>query len=472
VAIDENQIEEIVRGVVENLVTTSGTSTFKAAPGISSGNGIFEKIGDAISAAKDAQPKLIDLGREARFRIIENIKKRCLENAEKFAKLTIDETKIGRYEDKITKNEVAVNLSPGPEDLDIKTYSDEVSTIIIDRSPYGLIAAITPMTNPTPGIINNAIVMISAGNSIVFLPHPAAHNCSLEAIKVIHSAIVEAGGPANLVTGAASSKVENVSAAFKSDNVDMITATGGPGIVRLSMKSGKKVIGAGPGNPPVIVDESADIERAAVEIMNGASFDNNILCNEEKACICIRSISDKLLSAFSRNNTVVLNREQAEKVVNLIVKDGEINKDYIGQDAARILGDAGINCDSGIRLAVFVTDQESHPVIQHEQLMPVLPILLVDSFKEAMAAALRIEHGFGHTAMIHSKDIDRITQFGQMINTTNFIVNARSQAMAAEKAKGGTAWTIAGATGEGNTTPRSYTKERRMYISGGMNFVK
>lgn len=471
-AIDENQIEEIVRGVVDNLMTTSGASTFKVAPGILSGNGIFEKIGDAINAAKDAQPKLVDLGREARFRIIENIRKRCLENAEKFARLTIDETKIGRYEDKITKNEVAINFSPGPEDLDIRTYSDEVSTIIIDRSPYGLIAAITPMTNPTPGIINNAIVMISAGNSIVFLPHPAAHNCSLEAIKVIHSAILEAGGPANLVTGAAISKVENVSAAFKSDNVDMITATGGPGIVRLSMKSGKKVIGAGPGNPPVIVDETADIEKAAVEIMNGASFDNNILCNEEKVCICIRSISDKLLSAFSRNSTAVLNREQAEKVVNLIIKDGKINKDYIGKDAAMILGDAGVNCDPGIRLAVFVTDQESHPVIQHEQLMPVLPILLVDSFKEAMAVALRIEHGFGHTAMIHSKDIGRITRFGQMIDTTNFIVNARSQAMAAEKVKGGTAWTIAGATGEGNTTPRSYTKERRMYVSGAMNFIK
>ena len=456
-AIDEKQIEEIVRGVVNNLITTSGTSTFKASPGILSGNGIIEGVKDAVSAAKDAQPRLVELGREARFEIIANIQKRCLENAEKFARLTVDETGIGVYEDKVIKNQVAVNFSPGPEDLDITTYSNEVSTISIDRAPYGLIAAITPMTNPTPGIINNSIIMISAGNSVVFLPHPAAHNCSLEAVKVIHSAIVEAGGPANLVTAASQSKVENVSVAFKSDKVDMITATGGPGIVRLSMKSGKKVIGAGPGNPPVIVDETADIESAAVEIMNGASFDNNILCNEEKACICIRSISDKLLSAFSRNSTMVLNIEQAEKVVNLVVKDGEINKDYIGKDASKILTDAGINADPGTRLVVFVADSESHPIIQHEQLMPVLPILLVDSFEEAMAAAVRIEHGFGHTAMIHSKDIDRITRFGQIIDTTNLIVNARSQAMAADKSKGGTAWTIAGATGEGNTTPRSYT---------------
>ena len=471
-AIDENQIEEIVRGVVNNLITTSGTSTFKESPAGLSGNGLFEKVEDAVSAAKDAQPKLVLLGREARFKIIANIRKRCLENVEKFARLTVDETGIGVYEDKIIKNQVAVDFSPGPEDLDIKTYSNEVSTISIDRAPYGLIAAITPMTNPTPGIINNSIIMISAGNSIMFLPHPAAHKCSLEAIKIIHDAIVEAGGPANLVTAAKQSKVENVSVAFKSDKVDMITATGGPGIVRLSMKSGKKVIGAGPGNPPVIVDETADIENAAIEIMNGASFDNNILCNEEKACICIRSISDKLLSAFSRNNTMVLSKEQAEKVVALVVKDGEINKDYIGKDASKILKDAGIDAGPSIRLVVFVADSESHPIIQHEQLMPVLPILLVDSFEEAMAAAVRIEHAFGHTAMIHTKDIDRITRFGQVIGTTNFIVNARSQAMAAENSKGGTSWTIAGATGEGNTTPRSYTKQRTIYISGAMNFVK
>ena len=471
-AIDENQIEEIVRGVVDNLVTTSWPSAFKASPGVSSGNSIFEKIGDAIDAAKDAQPKLVALGREKRFRIISNIRKRCLENADKFARMTTDETAIGRYEDKLIKNQVAINFSPGPEDLDIKTFSDDTSSITIDRAPYGLIAAITPMTNPTPGIINNAITMISAGNSIVFLPHPQAHKCSLEAVKVINDAIVEAGGLVNLVTAAADSKVENVSSVFKSEKVDMIAATGGPGIVRLSMKSGKKVIGAGPGNPPVIVDETADIERAAVEIMNGASFDNNILCNEEKVCISIRSISDKLLSAFSRNNTLVLSKEQSDKVVDLVVKEGEINRNYIGKDAVKILADAGINCDSSVRLAVFVADSEDHPIIQHEQLMPVLPILLVDNFEKAMEVALRCEHGFGHTAMVHSKDIDRITRFGQIIGTTNYIVNARSQAMAAPNEKGGTSWTIAGATGEGNTTPRSFTKQRVMYVAGAMNFVK
>ncbi len=471
-AVDEKQIEEVVRGVVNNLLNSTSKASLEVSSISSTGDGLYSNIEDAIAAAKKSQVKLTDMGRQARFKIIANIRKRCLENIERFAKLTVDETKLGRYKDKVIKNQVAINFTPGPENLEAKAFSNEVSTRIDQRAPYGLIVAITPMTNPTPGIINNAIIMISAGNSIVFLPHPSAHHCSTEAIKVIHKAIVEAGGPADLVTAAKESKIENVSKAFKSKKVDLITATGGPGIVRLSMKSGKKVIGAGPGNPPVIVDETADIESAAIEIMNGASFDNNILCNEEKVCICLRNISDRLLSAFSRNSTVVLNKEQAARVTEIVVKDGEINKDYMGKDASKILADAGINVDPSERLAVFVADSESHPLVQHEQLMPVLPIILVDNFKQAVEIACRVEHGYGHTAMIHSKNIDNITTFGQAIDTTNFIVNARAQAMAIENERGGTSWTIAGATGEGNTTPKDYTRQRVMIISGSMNFVK
>lgn len=471
-AIEKKQIEEIVRGVVNNLLGSVNPDSLKMSSITSAGDGLFNNIEEAIDAAKEAQVKLINLGREARYKIIANIRKRCLENVERFARLAVDETKLGRYEDKIMKNEVAINFSPGPEDLKAKTYSSERGTVAIERAPYGLIAAITPMTNPTAGIINNSIIMISAGNSLVFLPHPSAHRCSTEAIKVIHNAIMEAGGPANLITAAKESKKENVSEVFKSDKIKMITATGGPDIVRLAMRSGKKVIGAGPGNPPVVVDESADIEHAAEEIMNGASFDNNILCNEEKVCICLRSISDKLLSAFSKNSTIVLNQEQAESITALVVKNGEINKDYIGKDAAKILANVGIRVTPSIRLAVFVANDQSHPLVQLEQLMPILPILIVDDFGQAVEVARRVEHGFGHTAMIHSKNIDNITAFSQIMNTTAIIVNARSQAMAVEIERGGTTWTMAGATGEGCTTPSSYTRERRMVIAESMNFVR
>jgi len=459
VAIDENQIEKIVRGVVENLLSSSDATSLKVSTILTSEDGLFEDINDAIAAAKIAQKKLVDLGREARFKIIESIRKASLASKE-------------RYEDKILKNEVAALRSPGPEDLEVKSYSGDTGTITIERAPFGVIAAINPMTNPTACVINSAIVMISGGNGIVFLPHPSAHNCTVETIKVVHKAIVDAGGPANLVTAARQSKIENVQKVFKSDDVNMIVATGGPGIVRLSLKSGKKVIGAGPGNPPVIVDDTCDIEKAARDIEAGASFDNNILCNEEKVIICMKGVVEKLLSAFAKNRTVVLNSEQARKVTNLVVKNGEIDKRYMGKDVSIILGDAGINVDSNKRLAVFVADSQSHPLVHHEQLMPVIPVLVVDSFEQAVDVACNVEHGFGHTALIHSKNMDRITMFGQAIGTTTLIVNGPSQAMAADVNQGGTAWTIAGPTGEGCTTPRAFTRERRLVISGSMNFVK
>jgi propionaldehyde dehydrogenase len=472
VEIDENQIEKIVRGVVENLFSSSNASSLKVAPSYTTGDGLFEDINDAIAAAKKAQEQLIALGKEARFKIIESIKEACLKNCENFARLTVDETKMGRYEDKILKNKVAVEFTPGPEELGVKSYSNESGTVIIDRAPFGVIGAITPMTNPTPGVINNSIIMISAGNSIVFLPHPDAHNCTMESFKVVHEAIIKGGGPANLITAARKSKIENVSKIFKSSDISMICTTGGPGIVRLSMKSGKKVIGAGPGNPPVIVDDTADIEKAANDIMEGGSFDNNILCNEEKVIICTRNILEKLLSAFGRNKTIVLNSEQAGKVADLVVKDGKINKDYMGKDISKILSGAGINVDLEVRLAVFVADNESHPLVQHEQLMPVIPILVVDSFRDAVDTACRVEHGFKHTSIIHSKNIERITEFGQAIDTTALIVNGGSQTIAREINQGGTSWTIAGSTGEGCTTPTSFTRERKIVINDSMNFIK
>jgi len=289
---------------------------------------------------------------------------------------------------------------------------------------------------------------------------------------LIHRAIVDAGGPANLITAAKESKIGNASKIFKNDDVNMVVTTGGPAIVKLSLKSGKKVIGAGPGNPPVIVDDTADIEKSAAEITEGASFDNNILCNEEKVIVCMRSVLDRLLAAFGRNKAIVLNPEQTDKVTSLVVKNGEINKEYMGKDASIILGDAGVNVEPDIRLAVFVASDESCPLVQHEQLMPVLPIVVADTFEQAIEVAVRVEHDFKHTALIHSNNLDRITKFAQAIGTTTLIVNGRSSSMGVDLRKGGTSWTIAGETGEGCTTPSSFTRERRLIVNNSMNFVK
>ena len=474
-AIDDNQVEKIVREVVNNLFASAGSSSLKTSPvsygSSASGNGLFEKIEDAIAAAKVAQKQYVELGRNIRFTIVEAIRKAALADKERLAKMCVEETKMGRVADKIVKNEVAALFSAGPEYLEITSYANEKGIVTIEGAPFGVIGAIAPMTNPVPTIINNTISMISAGNAVVYMPHPAAHNVTLEIFKIVHNAIVSAGGPANLITAATQSKMENAATVFKSPDIDLICVTGGPGVVRLAMKSGKRVMGAGPGNPPVIVDDTADIDKAAADIVFGATFDNNILCNEEKICVTTRNVIDRLLAAFSRSNAVVLNDEQARKVVDIVVKDGEIVKSYMGKNCDVILKDAGITVDPSIRLAVFIAP-ENHPMVQHEQLMPVLPIVVVDSFEEAANVAIRVEHGFKHTAIIHSNNIERITKFAQSINTTFTIVNGASQSLAAEAYKGGTTWTIAGATGEGVTTPRTFVRERRLVVNGGMNFVK
>ena len=472
--IDAKLIEQIVRNVVENVVSSGSGSAGKSFTGVSGGP-LFDNIETAIAAAKDAQKKFIDLGRDARYGIVESIRKVSLANAERWAKMAVEETGMGRVEDKTIKNIVAAEKTLGPEDLEIRSYSrccTDNGTLTVDMAPYGVIAAITPMTNPAPMIINNTIIMISAGNSVVYLPHPSAKKVTLDALLVVHKAIVDAGGPENLITSTKVTSVENAGICMASKDISLICATGGPAIVEIAMKSGKKVLGAGPGNPPVLVDDTADIPRAAREIIAGSSFDNNILCNEEKILICMRSVADKLLNELGKNNCLVLNAQEGEKVTNLVIKNGAVDKKLMGKDCSIILKQAGINAKDNLRLAVFVAKDESHPLVQHEQLMPILPMVIVDTFEEGVRMACRVEHNFKHTAMIHSSNIERITYYAQEINTTTVQVNGSALRTGGDLHNGGTSWTIAGATGEGCTTPKSFTRQRRLSIYGAMNFVK
>ncbi|MHB1252661.1 MAG: aldehyde dehydrogenase [Candidatus Humimicrobiaceae bacterium] len=472
--IDAKLIEQIVRNVVENVVSSGSGSAVKGFTS-TSGGPLFDNIETAIAAAKEAQKKFIDLGRDARYGIVESIRRASLANAEKWAKMAVEETGMGRVEDKIIKNITAAERSLGPEDLEIKSYSrccTENGTLTVDMAPYGVIAAITPMTNPAPSIINNTIIIISAGNSVVFLPHPSAKKVTLDALLVVHKAIVDAGGPENLITSTKEPDINNASLCMASKDINLICATGGPAIVEIAMKSGKKVLGAGPGNPPVLVDDTADIARAAREIVAGSSFDNNILCNEEKVLICMRSVADKLLNELGRNNCLVLNAEEGARVTNLVIKNNAVDKKLMGKDCSIILKQAGINAKEDLRLAVFVATDEIHPLVQHEQLMPILPMVIVDTFEEGVRMACRVEHNFKHTSMIHSANIERITYFAQEINTTTVQVNGSALRTGGDINNGGTSWTIAGATGEGCTTPKSFTRQRRLSIYGSMNFVK
>jgi len=433
-------------------------------------DGIFAEVHQAVEAAALAQKQLIRLSKEKRERFIQAIRQASLEHSAALARMAIEETKIGRYEDKITKNDNVAKLTPGTEDIEPIALMGDRGLTLVEPAPYGVICAITPVTNPTSTVINNAISMIAAGNSVVFCPHPAAFQCTTETIRILHRALVAAGAPPNLIVAVNRSTMEITQEIMRHPKVAMISATGGPGLVKAALASGKKTISAGPGNPPVIVDESADIDKAAQAIVDGAAFDNNLPCIAEKVCIVLDSMADDLIRALRRSGAYEVTGPELDAVTAITVVNGQLNREFVGKDAAVILRAAGIKAGDGVRLIIMQVPM-THPLVEHEQLMPVLPIVRVKDFASAVAVAVEVEHGFGHTAVIHSHNLDHITEFAQAINTTIFVVNGPSYAGVGVDGEGPCTMTVAGPTGEGVTTPRSFTRQRRFSTSRSLNYV-
>jgi propionaldehyde dehydrogenase len=376
------------------------------------------------------------------------------------AEMAMAETKMGRLEHKVMKNEGAANLSPGVEDLCSDAVTGSNGLLLIEGTPYGVINSITPITNPTSTVINHGIIMIAAGNAIVYSPHPGAKECTQKTITLINEAIVEAGGPANLQTCVAEPSLRTAKQIMEHPKIPMVVATGGGSVVRAAMSTGKKAIAAGPGNPPVIVDETADIPKAGRDIIAGSSFDNNILCIGEKTIFVLEEVANNLMDELEKNGGQFLSNVELKKIEELVIQDGGMNKDCIGKDASVILEDAGIRPKDGVLMILMQTPAD-HIFVTEEFLMPILPIVRVKTFDGAVELAVKTESGYGHTAIIHSKNIDNITKYAKAIGTTVFVVNAPSYACEGLEGEGFLAMTIAGPTGEGFTRPRHFTRERR-----------
>lgn len=480
----ESQIEEIVRRVVSSLqaqgvVPAAPPSTQaprkvaqEVRPSPVRGPGIFDDIEAAIEAAVQAQKEWVRLPLEKRQAVVQAMRQAAKAHAEELARMAVEETQMGRVDHKRIKNETAADLTPGFEDLETEVLSGEKGITLIERVPYGVILAITPTTNPTSTIINNALTMTIAGNSVVFAPHPRAQWCSLQTMVYLNQAIEEAGGPMNLLTACREATLRVVAQALKSPKIAAVCATGGAGVVRAALESGKKAFAAGPGNPPVLVDETADIEKAGRDIVSGAAFDNNLPCVAEKIIIVVQSVADALIQALIRHGAHWLQPAEAQKVTQLVVQNGEINKDYIGKDPEVILRAAGLPVPSRkVEILVFEADL-NHPLVQHEQLMPVIPLLRVRNFEEGVQAAVGVEHRFLHTAVIHSNDLRRISRFAEAIGTTIFIANAPSYAWAGIEGEGWQTLTVTGPTGEGITRPRTFTRTRHIVLGGGVMTFK
>ena len=465
--------EKYISEIVANVIRSMGSD---AAPLVKKTHqlGVFESMTDALNAVNKAYIEFKKYSVEQREKMISKIRELTLNEAENMAKLGVSETGMGRVSDKIIKHQLVANKTPGTEDLKPSVWTGDNGMTLVEMAPYGVIGSITPSTNPSETVICNSMGMIAGGNGVVFNPHPGAKETANYAVDLVNRAILEAGGPENLVVSVKNPTKESSDEMMNSPIVRMLVATGGPGVVKALLSSGKKAIGAGAGNPPVIVDDTCDVEKAAKDIIAGASFDNNLPCIAEKECFAYRNITDRLISTMQSNGAYLLKGAEIDKLRDLCLvnKDGkyDINKKWVGKDAKLFLQAIGINVNEDVRLIICETSAD-HPFVQVEMMMPILAIVRVDSIDEAIELAVQAEHGCRHSAHIHSKNVDHLTKFARAVETTIFVKNAPSYAGIGAGGEGYTTFTIAGPTGEGLTAAHSFTRQRRCVLVDGLHIV-
>ena len=461
--VDEKYISEIVANVVGSM---------KEAERAPKQKGVFDTMTEALEAVSKAYKQFRGYSVAQREKMISRIRELTLEEAENLAVLGVEETGMGRVADKIIKHQLVANKTPGTEDLKPSVMTGDDGLTLIEPAPFGVIGSITPSTNPSETVICNSMGMIAGGNAVVFNPHPNACKTANYAVDLVNRAILEAGGPENLVVSVKKPTRESSNEMMASPIVRMLVATGGPGVVKALLSSGKKAIGAGAGNPPVIVDDTADIEKAGADIVAGASFDNNLPCIAEKECFVFRNVADELIASMQKNGAYLIKGAEIDKLVKLclIEKNGKytINKDWVGKDASLFLKAIGIDADP--RLIICEVPNE-HPFVQVEMMMPVLGIVRVKDIDEAIELAVAAEHGNRHSAHIHSKNIDNLTNFAKAVETTIFVKNAPSYAGIGAGGEGYTTFTIAGPTGEGLTAAHSFCRQRRCVMVDNLHIV-
>jgi aldehyde dehydrogenase len=463
-----------IRRIVEEVLKSpdlsgllGSLSSAPAAPAAALGCGVFSDVESAVRAAGAAQRELMALPLDTRTRMIQAMRRAVLANNEVLSRAAVAETGLGNVRDKQVKNALAAEKTPGVEDVGPGAFSDEHGLTITERAPYGVIGAITPVTNPISTITSNSIGMIAAGNAVVFNVHPNAKGVSNRLVALLNEAIREAGGPQNVLCAVAEPTIESAGALMRNAGVNILVVTGGPGVVKAAMASGKKAICAGPGNPPCVVDGTADLVKAGRDIVAGASFDNNVVCICEKEVLAVEGIADRLKQEMRANGAFELSGPQIDAVTRLVIPnprgprmESAPNKDMVGKDAAVIAKAAGIDVPAGTKLLLMEVGRD-HPLVWSKQLMPVLPLVRMKSADEAIDFSVEVEHGFRHTAMIHSHDIEKLSRMAKVMNCSLFVKNGPCYAGLGQGGAGYTSFTIASPTGEGLTRARTFTRERR-----------
>ena len=433
-------------------------------------NGIYQDVDSAVKAARKAFEQHERAPLEVREKIVAAMREVTLRHVKELAQHAHDETGLGRVEDKIRKNTLCATKTPGCEILRPISFSGDNGLSIVERAPFGVIGSITPTTNPTETIINNGIGMVAGGNSVVFNVHPGAARTSIWFVHLLNEAIQGAGGARDLITAVENPTIESAQALMKHPGIRLLVVTGGPGVVKEAMGSGKRAICGGPGNPPIVVDETAHIADAARWITLGASTDNNIICTDEKEILVVDKVADQLKQALVKEGNYMLSDRQVSQLEKVVLEGDHVNKKFVGKNPSVILREIGVRVPDECRL-VLCEVPEQHPFVQHELLMPVLGIVRYPDVASAIAGAKRCEHGFGHTASMFSTNLDALSAMARTINTSIFVKNGPTLAGLGYLGEGYTSFTIASPTGEGLTTAVSFTRERRCTLKDYFRFV-
>lgn len=477
-SLEDTKIREIVARVMSELDGGSKpVSDVKETNNLSASRnpplyrGVFESVEEAMCAVQAAQKQFQSVSLARRKALINAIREASIKNAQMLAEMAVDESRMGRVADKVAKHLLVAEKTPGVEEVPSGAFIGDYGLTTEEPAPFGLILAVTPTTNPTSTIFSNAICMLAAGNTVFFAPHPRALKTALTTIDIINEAIEKAGGPANLIVALSSVKLDVVQGLMQHPDVALLCITGGTGVVDQAMRCGKRVIGAAAGNPPVLVDDTADPEKAARDIVLGHSFDNNLPCIAEKEVIVTEGIADRLMAAFrARDNAVVLDQRYLKALEEVVLNKDRSgpNSQMIGKNACVILRELGIDANDEMRAIIIETDK-NHPFVRHELMLPVLAVVRTRNFEEAMKVAVEVEGGLRHSAIIHSSDIYHMSAFGKAINTTIYVKNAPSYAGIGMGGEGHNSFTIAGRTGEGVVSVRTFTRLRRCTLVGAFS---
>ncbi len=469
--------EAEIRKIVEAIVKGGAASTAKRWTSTEYNGrtllGIYADMNEAIDAAERGYRAVRAMTVEQREKIITEIRRLTVAEAPIMAEIGVAETGMGKVEHKRLKHILVAEKTPGTEDIVSEAKTGDDGLTLTEMAPFGVVGAITPSTNPSETVICNSIGMIAAGNGVVFNPHPGAICTSNYAVDLVNRASRAAGGPEILVCSMVKPTMETASVMQSHPKIRLLVCTGGPGVVRAVLSSGKKAIGAGAGNPPVIVDDTADIAKAGKDIIDGCTFDNNLPCIAEKEVFAFRNIADELIRQMQRNGAYLITKEQADALAKIVLEEKTnkagktvktVSRQCVGRDADVLLAKIGVQVGKEIRCVICETDF-MHDFVQHELMMPILPIVRVDNIEEAIELAVKAEHGNRHTAHMHSKNIDHLSAFAKAVETTIFVKNAPSYAGIGFGGEGHTTFTIAGPTGEGITSARSFTRKRRCVMA-------